>query len=73
MHAIHTIILIKRNIFRSLEHNQNKPVNTVQSRYKIHPVLPIGERQPSLNIGENKCSMEQEVESLIPLSNGYLY
>ena len=31
------------------------------------------ERQPGLNIGENTFSMEQEVESFIPVPNGYFY
>ena len=29
------------------------------------------ERQPCLNIGEYSFSMEQEVESLVPVSNDY--
>ena len=32
-----------------------------------------GEEQPYIKSGENTLSMEQEVESLMPASNGYLY
>ena len=32
-----------------------------------------GERQRSLNIGENSFTMEQGVESLVLVSNGYVY
>ena len=32
-----------------------------------------GEEQPYINIGENTFSMEQEVESFVLASNGYLY
>ena len=51
-------------------------INTqvVEIKPRIHPrACSSGERQPSVNIGENSFSMEQEVESLVPVSNGYLY
>ena len=39
--------------------------------YMLDKIYPI--QQVSLNIGENTFSVEQEVESLVPVSSGYLY
>ena len=38
-----------------------------------HHACSRGERYGSLNIGENSFCMENELESLVPVSNSYLY
>ena len=49
------------------------PINqyvTPVARYKI---AVGGEEQPYIKSGETTFSMEEEVESLVPPSNNYLY
>ena len=43
-------------------------------RQKIHPhTYNKGQEQPYIKSGENIFTMEEEVESLVPPSNGYHY
>ena len=48
-------------------------ISIVRDRSNIHPYQSMGEEQPYVKSGETRFRMEEEVESLVPPSNGYHY